>query len=339
MKYEKHREGPAAPKGRRHLCFRTNPVFQRFENGTVWLRNFMSQRRSARSGPPKRRPRKGSGPPRPRPDETPPPPTAERLQKVLAQAGVGSRRQCEELIEMGRVQVDGVVVKELGVKVDPSKQTIVFDGQTLQNERKVYIWLNKPAGVLTTSRDTHGRPTVMDFVGDAKARLFAVGRLDEESTGLLLLTNDGELANRLTHPRYGVPKTYEVLVAGKVNDDVIHKLKKGVWLAEGKAKAHDIRRMGFRGQATRLEVILCEGHNREVRRMFAKFDHKVMKLERVAIGPIRMRRLAVGSTRPASATEIDMLKELGRREARPPRVHTEEAPQRDERRKKTRTDD
>lgn len=239
----------------------------------------------------------------------PTPPQSERLQKVLAAAGFGSRRSCEELIELGRVTVDGQVADQLGTRVDPRRQEICVDGEPVAAEKKVYWWLNKPAGVLCTSHDPEGRPTVLDFLPDVGARLYPVGRLDEDSTGLILLTNDGALADRLTHPRFGVPKTYEVLVAGRIPQEVIKKLCEGIWLADGRVRAAAIHRLGTKGEATKLRVILREGHNREIRRMFARFGHKVMTLERIAIGPIKIRRLGRGDARPATADEIALLRE------------------------------
>lgn len=237
-------------------------------------------------------------------------PRFERLQKFLSSAGVASRRQCEELILAGRVTVDGKIVRELGVRVDPARQKVAFDGDPVRPEAKVYWWINKPPGVISTSRDTHGRPTVLDMIPDIGKRIYAVGRLDEDSTGLLLVTNDGDLANRLTHPKYGVPKTYEVLVAGRMTNEAISQLRQGIYLAEGKAKAKEIERAGERGNATVLHVVLAEGRNREVRRMFAKVGHKVMKLERIAIGPLKIRRLPRGQARPLTQDEIQILRDM-----------------------------
>ncbi len=235
------------------------------------------------------------------------------MQKFLASAGFGSRRQCEEYIVTGRVLVDGKVVTELGTRIDPNTQEITLDDVPIKREKSVYWFVNKPKGVLSTTKDTHGRPTVIDLLPGISERVFPVGRLDEESTGLLLLTNDGELTNLLTHPRYGVPKTYEVLVAGRITNDDIDKLKKGVWLSDGRARVHDVQRMGLRGEATMLRIVLREGHNREIRRLFASLEHKVMRLERVAIGPIKIRKLRPGTARPASRDEVRMLRELADR--------------------------
>ena len=165
---------------------------------------------------------------KPRPTESGPHPAGQRLQKVLAAAGVGSRRQCEELITSGRVEVDRRVVTELGTRVDPARQEIRVDGETLSAARAVYYAVNKPTGVVSTNRDPSGRPRVIDLVPSRGARLFPVGRLDLNSEGLILVTNDGELANRLTHPRYEVPKTYVVQVAGKPEPETLAKICRGV---------------------------------------------------------------------------------------------------------------
>jgi len=254
---------------------------------------------------------------RPRPaapiESNVPPEAGERLQKFLASAGYGSRRQCEELILEGRVAIDGKIVSELGTRVEIGKQQVTVDDEKVQRERLVYWWLNKPPGILCTNKDTHGRPTVIDLLPRMTERVFPVGRLDEESTGLILLTNDGELANLLTHPRYGVAKTYEALVAGKITNDMIGKLKRGIWLSDGRVRVHSIERIGVHGESTRVRIVLREGHNREIRRMFAHFEHKVMRLERVAIGPIKIRKLPRGSARQATMDEIKMLRDLGER--------------------------
>ncbi|WP_145261503.1 pseudouridine synthase [Planctomycetes bacterium Pan216] len=233
-----------------------------------------------------------------------------RLNKFLASAGVGSRRHCDEIIAAGRVSVDGKPVRELGLRVDPEKQSIEVDHESVTAERKAYWLVNKPAGYLCTSRDTHGRPTVLDLLPPIGKRIYTVGRLDENSTGLILLTNDGEMANRLTHPRFNVSKSYTITVAGRVGKDVIDQLLQGVWLAEGKVRAREIHRLGSKGDSTRLRLVLNEGRNREIRRMFARFGHKVMTLERSAIGPIRIRRLPLGHARSATEEEVSMLRRL-----------------------------
>lgn len=233
----------------------------------------------------------------------------ERLQKVLARAGLGSRRACEELIVQGRVTIDGRAVSELGTRVDPDSQRVTVDGEPVHAERPIYCLLKKPRGVLCTNYDPEGRVRVVDLVPRIAQRVFTVGRLDEESEGLLLLTNDGELANRLAHPRYGVQKTYRVQVAGLVAPDEIAKLTHGMWLSDGRVRADEVRRIGNQGRSTILEIVLSEGHNREVRRMLARVGHKILRLERIAIGPLRDVKLRVGQCRELNVREVQSLRD------------------------------
>ena len=231
----------------------------------------------------------------------------ERLQKVLAAAGYGSRRQCEELITAGRVEVDRQVVDTLGVRVDPMKQTIRVDGQAIPRKKLTYIALFKPKGVLCTHRDQKGRRRAIDLVPAQFGRLFTVGRLDMDSEGLLLLTNDGDLAERLTHPRYGVQKTYRVQVSGVVENETLHKLKQGVYLADGFAKvAHVVVKRVIK-QSTVLDIVLEEGMNREIRRVLARLGHKVMTLMRVSIGPLKLGKMLPGDYRQLNAKEVAAL--------------------------------
>ena len=234
----------------------------------------------------------------------------ERLQKILAHAGVGSRRACEELILQGRVTVDNQVVRELGTRVDPRTQQVALDGQKIHAERNVYYAVNKPKGYVSTNSDPSGKPLVVDILPEIPQRVYSVGRLDEQSTGLMLLTNDGELANRLAHPRFGVEKVYRVVVAGEPPREVLDQLTQGIWLAEGKVRAKRVRMVGRKGQASVMEMVLAEGKNREIRRMMAKLGHKVMSLTRIAIGPIALKGLAVGGYRPLTAQEIDLLRKV-----------------------------
>ncbi len=289
-----------------------------------------SKSHSQRSAKPRGRPSGGSAGPRRSGSGTGPSPTKgggrapardwehgtapsrgepERLQKVLAHAGVGSRRSCEELILQGRVSVDGQVVRELGTRVDP-RAKIEVDGQRIRLERPVYYAVHKPKGYVSTNNDPAGRPRVIDLLPEVPERVYAVGRLDEESTGLMLLTNDGELANKLAHPKYGVEKVYRAIVAGSPTREVLDKLVEGVWLAEGKARAKRARPVGRKGEATVLEMVLAEGKNREVRRMLAKLGHKVMSLTRVAVGPISVKGLKAGDSRPLTAHEVDLLRKV-----------------------------
>jgi 23S rRNA pseudouridine2605 synthase len=243
-----------------------------------------------------------------RPKAPPAQPRGERLQKVLAGAGFGSRRKCEELITAGRVEVDREVVTELGVRVDPGKQQIRVDGQAIKKVRRTTYAVNKPQGVVSTNRDPAGRPRVIDLVPQSQARLFAIGRLDLNSEGLILVTNDGELANRLTHPRYEVPKTYRVQVAGRPEREVLAQLRRGVRLAEGIARADRVQIKSRHKESTMLEMVLREGRNREIRRVLAKVGHKVLRLVRVAVGPVRLGRLPPGESRPLRSDELRALR-------------------------------
>lgn len=238
----------------------------------------------------------------------------ERLHKVLAAAGFGSRRHCEELIAAGQVQVDGHAVTGMGVKVDPERQKIVCAGQRVRPERPVTVLLNKPRRVITSARDERGRKTVMDLVSGVRERLFPVGRLDWESQGLLLLTNDGDLANLLTHPRYGVPRTYHVIVKGELTGEVLEKLQKGVWLAEGRTAPVRVWVKKRAREGAVLEVTLREGMNREVRRVFARFGVRVRRLKRIRVGPLGLGKLREGEWRFLSREEVEAL----RSSARPP---------------------
>lgn len=247
--------------------------------------------------------------------------SAERLQKVMAAAGVGSRRHCEELIVAGRVEVDRKTVTELGTKVDPSRQEIRVDGSVLGPSRKLYYLVHKPIGVVSTNFDPAQRPRVIDLVPQTKERLFTVGRLDLTSEGLILVTNDGELANRLAHPRYGVEKTYHVLVAGTPEPSVFEQLRQGIHLAEGVARVVSVRFKSRHKQSTVLEIVLAEGRNREIRRLLAKVGHKVLRLKRVALGPLRLKDLPSGEWRRLTTDELNELRRTTRRRGRRP-VHS-----------------
>lgn len=257
----------------------------------------------------------------PRPDESR---LSPRLQKVLALAGLGSRRQCEELILDCRVEIDRKVVSQLGTRVDPQTQEIRVDGEVLRLPRFKYFMLHKPAGVVSTARDPWARTRVIDLVDDA-SRLFTVGRLDKSSTGLILLTNDGELAERLSHPRHGVQKTYKVVVAGQPDRDAMQRLKQGIYLAEGKAQVDHIRQRQSSPRKTTLEIVLSEGRNREIRRILARVGHKVLELKRIAIGPLRLGELPLGAYRELTRDEVRALRrdsQAGRgpgAKTRPPR--------------------
>ncbi len=243
---------------------------------------------------------------------SPPAYRGERLQKVLAAAGIASRRECEELISTGRVEIDRQVITELGTRVDPLSQEIRVDGTVLARPRHVYYLVNKPPGVVSTNRDPEGRTRVIDLVPD-KTRLFPVGRLDRSSEGLMLVTNDGELANHMTHPRYEIAKTYRVRVAGRPSGEELQALRKGVHLAEGVAQVASIRVKARQQRSTDLEIVLNEGRNREIRRILARVGHKVMQLRRIAMGPLRLGELPIGAYRQLTPDEVRQLRaSLGR---------------------------
>ena len=244
----------------------------------------------------------------------------DRLQKVLAHAGLGSRRGCEQLILQGRVTINGEVIRQLGTRVDPAKARITVDGETIRLESMVYYAVNKPKGYVSTNSDPSGRPRVVDLLPEIPERVYTVGRLDEASTGLLILTNDGELANQLAHPRYGVEKLYRALVAGLPTPEMMAKLTEGVWLSDGKVRAKRARIVSRQGQATMLELVLAEGKKREIRRMLSKLGHKVMSLNRIAVGPISLKGLSVGECRSLSRHEVELLRKVASGESvAPPR--------------------
>jgi 23S rRNA pseudouridine2605 synthase len=244
-----------------------------------------------------------------------------RLQRVMADAGVGSRRACETMIEDGLVEVNSILVTKLPAWVDPEDDHIVVDGKPLpKSERKLYIMLNKPVHTLSTAKDEPGadRRTVLELVDHpAAARLFPVGRLDYETVGLILLTNDGELANKLTHPRYGVPKTYKVTVKGELDEEAVKELERGIYLAQRKAGHTDgasrtshveIELLARDRDRTVVSLTLREGRNRQVRRMLAAVGYPVRKLERVGMGPVRLKGLPRGGWRELTRDEIRSLK-------------------------------
>jgi 23S rRNA pseudouridine2605 synthase len=230
----------------------------------------------------------------------------ERVQKILAAAGVGSRRTCEQLIAEGRVAVDGQVIG-LGAKADPLTQTITVDGERVPtNPTLHYLLLNKPAGIVTTVSDPQGRPTVMNLV-PANPRVYPVGRLDRDTEGLLLLTNDGELANRLAHPRYEIPKSYVAQVRGQVRRRTLRELEQGVELEDGPARALSARVLGSTGNRTLIEIVLAEGRKREVRRMVGAVGLYLERLARIAVGPVALGDIAPGKFRPLRGDEIRAL--------------------------------
>ena len=234
----------------------------------------------------------------------------ERLQKILARAGIASRRKCEEYITTGRVTVDGAVVRELGVKVDPAQSEVRCDGERVRAEPPVYFLVNKPSGFVCSNSADGERGRVVDLVRGIDQRLFTVGRLDVDSEGLVIVTNDGEFANRLAHPRYGVQKVYLADIDGApLSDAEIAKLKRGVHLAEGivRFSGVSVRRLGRERSCVR--VALREGMNREIRRAFAALGRPVRRLRRIAIGRLSDPELESGAYRKLSAAEFAMLHE------------------------------
>jgi len=244
----------------------------------------------------------------------------ERLQKVLAHAGVASRRKCEKLILHGRVRVNGQVVTKLGTKVDPGQDTIEVDGQPIALEEKVYILLHKPRGYLSDTRDFRGRSSALGLVPD-RERLYPVGRLDAESEGLLLLTNDGELAHRLTHPRYKHQKEYLALVVGRPTEATLRRMRKGVKKDGEILRADAVRRVERLGPQAQIHgwkeaprgmvwlgITLHAGKKRHIRRMCAALGYSVRRLIRVRIGPLELGDLSVGKWRYLTKREVRKLK-------------------------------
>jgi 23S rRNA pseudouridine2605 synthase len=237
--------------------------------------------------------------------------TGVRLQKVLATAGIGSRRACEELIAAGRVAVDGAVVREQGRRVNPATAVVTVDGERVNvREDLVYLALHKPRGVLSAMTDARGRPTVGDYVADRPERLFHIGRLDADSEGLLLLTNDGELAHRLAHPSYGVPKTYLAQVPGPIPRDLAKRLRGGVELDDGLVAVDGFRVVEAAGGRALVEVVLHEGRKHVVRRLLAAVGHPVSSLARTAFGPVRLGHLRPGTLRRLDRRELGELYRL-----------------------------
>ncbi len=233
----------------------------------------------------------------------------ERLQKVLASAGVASRREAEKIILAGRVKVNGKLVTELGTKVDPNQCRITVDGNPVKQEKKVYYIFNKPRGIVTTMSDEKGRKCIADYVNDLPERVFAVGRLDYNTEGLLLLTNDGELAQKLMHPSHEVNKTYLVKVPGLCKDEVLDKLRMGVQLEDGMTAPAIVNLRGYdtEGKFTMFDITIHEGRNRQVRRMCDFIGFPVRELKRIKLGPIKLQNLGRGKFRPLYDEELEAL--------------------------------
>lgn len=231
-----------------------------------------------------------------------------RLQKALSQAGVASRRAAEIMIDEGRVEVNGSLVTEQGRRVDPDRDVIRVDGRRIPPPRRhAYLMLNKPRGVVCTMSDPEGRPTIADLVADRTPGLYHVGRLDTDTEGLLLLTNDGEFAQRMMHPRYELTKTYVAEVEGHLDEATLRRLRKGVKLEDGWVRPDEVRLGDRTPRRSLVTVVLHEGRNRIVRRMFDAVGHPVRHLSRVQVGPVRMGRLRAGSVRELTSEELGAL--------------------------------
>lgn len=234
-----------------------------------------------------------------------------RLQKYMAKCGIASRRKSEKIILEGRVKVNDIVVKELGTTINPKKDIVEVDNKIIKlEENKIYIMLNKPEGYVTTVKDKHNQKIVLDLIHGIEERIFPVGRLDVDTTGLLLLTNDGDLAYKLTHPSYEIPKKYIALVKGIPNSKKLHRFKKGLRIDDRMTAEAYIRILKRYRDTSLLEISIHEGRNRQVRKMCKYIGHPVIQLERVAIGELRLGSLKVGEWRHLTSKEVDYLKEL-----------------------------
>jgi 23S rRNA pseudouridine2605 synthase len=231
----------------------------------------------------------------------------QRLQRVLAAAGVASRRQCEALILEGVVRVNRQVVDQLPAFVDPDKDLITVNNQRIKQQERVYYLLNKPKGVICTNADPRGRKRAVDLV-PSKQRVFCAGRLDTDTTGLIIITNDNMLTNRLTHPRYGLTKRYVVTVKGAIDQKQIERLKRGVWLSEGQASASMVKVLKRGPEQSTLQISLKQGLNRQIRRMLAGVGLNVKDLKRTRIGRLDIRGLGLGRYRTLTQKEIEYLK-------------------------------
>jgi 23S rRNA pseudouridine2605 synthase len=238
-----------------------------------------------------------------------------RLNRYLASSGICSRRAADELIAAGRVTVNGEPVRDLGRRVDPAQDVVRYDGVKVAREKPVYVLFNKPKGVLCTNAGNEPRKRVIDYMPQVRGRIYTVGRLDAESEGLILLTNDGDFALRVAHPRYGVPKTYAVLVRGRLTQEDRDKAKGGVWLSEGRTGGMNLVVERMSADRTYLKVTIREGKNRELRRVFSKLGYAVISLKRVRIGPLSLHGLGEGEYRFLRPEEVQQVLAAGQTEA------------------------
>lgn len=235
----------------------------------------------------------------------------ERIQKILARAGIASRRQAEQMILEGRVMVNGQIIHQLGFKADVLRDYIKVDGKRLlKPEPPVTYLLHKPRGYVSTVRDPAGRPTVMDLLKGVKWRVYPLGRLDFDAEGLLLLTNDGDLAYALSHPKFSIPRTYWVKVEGFPDSLALNRLRRGIKLEDGEAKALSVRVLRQTEKHSWAEIVVGEGRNHLVKRMFLAIGHPVLKLKRIGFGPIRLGDLPIGQYRPLRHEELEKLKKI-----------------------------
>ncbi|MBI1791582.1 MAG: rRNA pseudouridine synthase [Acidobacteria bacterium] len=232
------------------------------------------------------------------------PPVLKTLERVLSKAGLGSRTEARKWIGAGRVRVNGKKVQTPDHWVDPARDKVTFDGNPVRQSEKIYLLLYKPKGYLTTYKDPEGRPTVYDLIRDLKAWVAPVGRLDLDTSGLLILTNDNQFAERLANPDYKAPKTYQVKASTRLSDEQLDRLRRGVPLSDGPTRPALVARLRDSGKYTHLEITITEGRNRQVRRMLEAVDSKALKLVRTAIGPIRIGDLAIGKWRKLTAAEV-----------------------------------
>ncbi|HEX7678073.1 MAG TPA: pseudouridine synthase [Thermoanaerobaculia bacterium] len=245
----------------------------------------------------------------------PKPPPGDRplktLERILSKAGLGSRTEARSWIGAGRVSVNGRVVRDPDAWVDMERDRVAFDGKPLRSEERAYLLLHKPAGYITTYRDPHGRPTIYDLLPDRERYLFPVGRLDLDTSGLLILTNDAQFAERLTNPEYHVPKSYLVNASRPLSDEELDLLRRGLELRDGPTRPAHVTRVND----SAFEITITEGRNRQVRRMVEALDASVVTLERIAIGSIRIGQLEIGKTRTMTSEEVSSLKGVGSRES------------------------